>query len=543
MSSPRDGPRHRSIPESVQRFLPGWALTIRVVQVYDRCVGTYLFELSDLRDREPPEDDSFGDVVPVEAWLDAAVQRLLAEVLAEGEAAAARPLGMLSAKDVMEEIVAAEQATRQAQGRTLTAIAEMAVRRPGGGYANPILWPDGASEAQDGISPFLACEVGLALGVSRQSAANRLDEALALTHTLPKTMAALSAGVLSLPGVRALLGETSSLDQAQMPEVETRVLNLLGRTLLPGLGGMTPVQIAALVVTHPDEVAWVAGYATPGEVRRLARRVVATLDADAARKAKQKTVQSRTVEIRGGGGDGMAWLSGYLEEGHAAAAYERIDGVAWARSHDNPDDPRGIEEWRADVLLDLLLGGTGFGPTAAPVNDLDTDPAASTSPASGSRPGCVVNINVLIDAAGVASVPRLGPVPVDSIQTLLELATRTAGRVTSRVVEPVVCPGVHAVDADDPSVFAGPYETPPAMRRSVQLRDPVCIFPGCVQAATRCDLDHTVPWPHGPTCPCNLGPLCRTHHRLKTLAEGWQLINHGDGTFTWITPTGKHYPV
>ena len=37
----------------------------------------------------------------------------------------------------------------------------------------------------------------------------------------------------------------------------------------------------------------------------------------------------------------------------------------------------------------------------------------------------------------------------------------------------------------------------------------------------RCDLDHTIPYPAGPTCALNLGCLCRKHHLLETFGVGW----------------------
>ncbi len=60
------------------------------------------------------------------------------------------------------------------------------------------------------------------------------------------------------------------------------------------------------------------------------------------------------------------------------------------------------------------------------------------------------------------------------------------------------------------------YRPPEAMRRYVRARDGTCRFPGCGAAARRCDLDHVVPAPGGPTTPANLICLCRHHHRLKT---------------------------
>ncbi len=54
----------------------------------------------------------------------------------------------------------------------------------------------------------------------------------------------------------------------------------------------------------------------------------------------------------------------------------------------------------------------------------------------------------------------------------------------------------------------------------------------------RCDLDHDRAHPHGPTCPCNLGPLCRHHHRLK------QSLLHKtrrDDGVHWTSPTGRSW--
>ncbi|MFZ5870279.1 MAG: HNH endonuclease signature motif containing protein, partial [Actinomycetota bacterium] len=77
--------------------------------------------------------------------------------------------------------------------------------------------------------------------------------------------------------------------------------------------------------------------------------------------------------------------------------------------------------------------------------------------------------------------------------------------------------------------------------RLVRLRDATCTMPGCRRTAWRCDLDHLVRHPDGPTCPCNLHPLCRRHHRMKhqttTLAT-----RHPDGITTWRLPTGHLYP-
>ena len=87
------------------------------------------------------------------------------------------------------------------------------------------------------------------------------------------------------------------------------------------------------------------------------------------------------------------------------------------------------------------------------------------------------------------------------------------------------------------------YQVPTRLREFVSLRDLTCRFPTCRQPAWRCDADHTRPFDQdGPTCSCNLGPLCRYHHQLKQHQQ-WHLEQPVPGSFTWITPTGRAYTV
>ena len=75
----------------------------------------------------------------------------------------------------------------------------------------------------------------------------------------------------------------------------------------------------------------------------------------------------------------------------------------------------------------------------------------------------------------------------------------------------------------------------------VRCRDLTCRFPGCKQPATTCDVDHTIPWPYGPTQASNLKCLCRHHHLVKTFWSailGWRDRQLPDGTVTWTDPDG-----
>ena len=74
----------------------------------------------------------------------------------------------------------------------------------------------------------------------------------------------------------------------------------------------------------------------------------------------------------------------------------------------------------------------------------------------------------------------------------------------------------------------------------MRARTATCTAPGCGARAIHCDLDHTLAYPAGITCECDLGPKCRHHHRVKQ-APGWKLEQPQPGVMRWTTPSGRHY--
>ncbi|GAA3170608.1 hypothetical protein GCM10010467_00490 [Actinocorallia glomerata] len=63
--------------------------------------------------------------------------------------------------------------------------------------------------------------------------------------------------------------------------------------------------------------------------------------------------------------------------------------------------------------------------------------------------------------------------------------------------------------------YTGRY-APARLRDAIIFRDGTCQAPGCTIPAQRCDLDHRLPYPTGPTSGPNLQALCRRHHRIKS---------------------------
>ncbi|WP_242903415.1 HNH endonuclease signature motif containing protein [Actinomadura terrae] len=111
--------------------------------------------------------------------------------------------------------------------------------------------------------------------------------------------------------------------------------------------------------------------------------------------------------------------------------------------------------------------------------------------------------------------------------------THAARTITTQLTE-----SRHAACQGQDATHGHPgYRPPAALRREIETRHPTCVFPTCNRQSTHCDLDHTIPWQPGTTCPCNLAPLCRHHHRLKQ-TPGWTLHHPWPGLLIWTTPTG-----
>src|SRR5690606_13065348 len=83
-----------------------------------------------------------------------------------------------------------------------------------------------------------------------------------------------------------------------------------------------------------------------------------------------------------------------------------------------------------------------------------------------------------------ADLERLGPITLDRLG---EWLTRPGGIASAKInLRPVIDTNTDAaVDQHDP---------PEWMREAMVLRDPVCVFPGCVISARRADADHIVPY-------------------------------------------------
>jgi hypothetical protein len=193
----------------------------------------------------------------------------------------------------------------------------------------------------------------------------------------------------------------------------------------------------------------------------------------------------------------------------------------------------------------LVPAGTVLGWSAAPAQAgtwglLDRDETRAAVAAAARHPRtrwCVTLVNGQGEATAHACARGQHPGLLDGLLDGLAPQpppARLAGllRRLNPAFEPIAtttCGHVHAEDR---------YTPGRRLRHLVRARTATCDAPGCGAQAIHCDLDHTVPYPEGRTCECDLGPRCRTHHRAKQ-APDWKVQQTEPGLITWTLPSGR----
>lgn len=344
---------------------------------------------------------------------------------------------------------------------------------------------------------WASAEVAAALRMSRRAADGRVSLAWQLAERLPLTAAALRRGLIDLPRARAIADGTTHLDEAQARLVEERVL---GR----------------------------AEKQTPARLRDSVSRAALRVDPDSAERRRKRARREREVTFQPLP-DGLAEVRLVTTAAAARACYDTIAAVGQARS--GITDSRGVDERRADAAVALLLGAA-------------RDRSASNRPTSDALPSDVPSVDLpahvpvqvqvtvsLASLVGLSEAPAelagYGPVTPTVARELAATANATWRRL---VTDPL---SGELLDAGRTT-----YRPPAGLARFVRARDGRCRFPGCPTPARLADLDHTEPFPSGPTSAANLGALCRHHHRLKHQTT-WQVMPTQGRGLRWRSPFGQ----
>jgi hypothetical protein len=388
-------------------------------------------------------------------------------------------------------------------------------------------------------------ELAIELAETPNYAGLRADTAVELTGRLPRTLAGLADGSIDLNRAMIIAQHTQILADAD--------------------------------AACADEVlAAVAADKRPDQLARKAAALELKLAPEAVRARKERAKRDdQRVETRREASGNASLAGRELDTGDVMASKAYIDELA-VRLRDSGLVEGTLPRLRALVLTDLTQGRDPldrikpdrikFGPESEPAPGPATLPAlinlvvpAATLLAQGAVPAqaggwglldgdetrdvvraasrhprtrwCVTltgsDGTAVAHGCAAGRHPWTGNGPVPPQDQLVELLRRL--KVTLEPVARDTCGHVHAETR---------YVPGRKLRHLVQARSQTCTAPGCNAQAVHCDTDHTVPYPDGPTCQCNLAPKCRRHHRTKQ-APGWHVTQPTPDVSTWTTPAGR----
>ncbi|GAB1814111.1 HNH endonuclease signature motif containing protein [Mycobacterium sp. MUNTM1] len=345
---------------------------------------------------------------------------------------------------------------------------------------------DWSADAWDAV----AAQVGAASGCSVAMGHSYLRYAMAMRDRLPQVGKAFQNGDIDYRAFQTIVFRTDLITDAEvLARVDARLAVVLSRR--PSL--------------------------TNGGLAAAVDRVVALVDADAVRRAKD-AVADRYVDVLANE-SGMAYVEGSVLGADGQALDRRLNALAATVC---PADPRTAAQRRADALGALAAGSSRLVCGCARAE------CAAGQPSAGKATSNVV-IHVIAEQASLERrVPTPGVLP--GVEGLIPAEVLTELAKSARLV-PLTTP-TGAEDRYTPSA---------ALADFVRCRDLTCRAPGCDRAATECDVDHTIPYADGgATHASNLKALCRLHHLMKTF-WGWRDRQLPDGTVIWSLPDGQTY--
>lgn len=346
---------------------------------------------------------------------------------------------------------------------------------PAGGRNSPV------RRSTDEIE-YASVEIAAALSLTRRAAERQLDLALSMGTRLRRVWGRLRQGLIDIRKAVVFDRQIGHLSQES-------------------------------VDTVTDSIIEDASDLTTGQLQARLARTVMEVDPEGVEVGYAKGLEDRKV-VSYANPDHTATVAGQsIAPDDTAAITNRINKIA--RSLKTKDEARTLDQIRADVFVDLLLGRAEHGTSATGGAHLRTD---------------LATLAELSDAPG--ELAGYGPVIADiARQTAL---TQVDGKWTFEVTDQtgdLIATGTTARRPDAKTV------------REIQARYATCTFVGCRMPAYDCDLDHRQPHAQGgSTDVLNMAPLCRHHHMAKHHAP-WRMKRRVGGGHRWISPLGHEYEV
>jgi len=350
------------------------------------------------------------------------------------------------------------EATRDestAIAQRLAAVAELFVRRSGE-LAEREWWCVDSCAA-------VAAEVSAVQHISHARAVSQVQFACALRHRLPALAAVFATGVIDFRVVSTIVSRTENVAEELMPQLDEAIARRC---------------VKWMKLSEP-------------KLRDRVDQWVARFDPVGVR-VPPKVKDNRYVDV-GPTSPGMAGIGASVRAADAAAFDQRLDAVAaTVCAH----DPRTHQQRRADAT-----GAMGRGEaTLACQCGAEDCPAAGEHTASGAVVIHVLAEQATVDGSGdqPGYLPGFGILPAESVRELVATAT----------LRPLAIPSADPESGYRPSAGLAEF---------LRWRDLTCRWPGCDAPVARCDIDHSVPHPAGPTHASGLKHYCRTHRVHKRL--------------------------
>lgn len=371
-----------------------------------------------------------------------------------------------------------------------------------------------------------AAEVSAALGVTHGRASGEMHLSQTLRHRLPRVAELFMAGRLSYRVYRAIAWRTDLVcDEEALARIDAAMAEAAVEW-----GPLSDYKLEQAIDVWIDRF-------DPGALRRTR----------ASARSRNLNVGSRDD------GDGTTSIWGRLYATDAAALDRKLTQMAHGVCE---DDPRTIAQRRADGLGALAAGsdrlacwcGSPNCPAAeddgrgasvvihvlaeADALEAEPDPAMSASP----------EFPPVTRDMTLAEALAPSPEPPPTAPPATAVVSGRGGIVPAPLLAELIRSGARVRHLQRPGEQPEPgYRPSTALDEFVRLRDLTCRFPNCDVPAELCDIDHTIPWPWGPTHASNLKCACRKHHLLKTFWRGWSDQQLPDATVIWTSPAGRRY--
>lgn len=375
-------------------------------------------------------------------------------------------------------------------------------------------------------------EFALAAGFTEYTARKFIRESLMLVHFLPRVWSRVLAGGLDVWRAQQLAGDCFGLSRKTIDFIDRHMADHTAR-----ITAHTRQRIVA-------------------EARKRYMATEVAAEEEQARNARKVEVYAHMTQ------HGVTSIFAQLDHPDAVALDNALNIGAQAIKASGSDAP--LDTRRAWALGDLARGvireggqtlASSAGGSADEFEEADRPhwdgsgiPAPQTTlfihmPAdefTGDPPGCApTGTEPSTGVARYVSAGMVGDVVIGA-STIREWFTRP-----------------HAFGQDPPVLTVRPvlnlaeekpssgYVPPPRTKQHVRLLHDRCVFPFCTRSVQRCDLDHVEPWKPGgaggATCSCNLAPLCRTHHRVKTHSDNASTSNGKHNAWSYVHLGGQEY--